>query len=105
MVYCPVSYPKHIVLAALQRVSRGQSAHGGQLPLKHWVAERQAARYPLEDLRRFTFSEPTLLSQDPSLCLLSFCFTGSDSQQPTSCLHTAYSSSTDSAGSLVPLAG
>ena len=50
-------------------------------------------------------SEPTLLSSFPPLCLLMLHFTGFSHQQPTSRHHSANSSGTESASSLVPLAG
>ena len=52
-----------------------------------------------------TSSLPSVLSPDPLLCPLSFHFTGSGLQQPTWYLHTAPSSGTGSAGSLMPLGG
>ena len=39
------NYPTNIAPAALQRASRGQPPHGGQLTLSHWVADRWPARW------------------------------------------------------------
>ena len=64
-----------------------------------------ASRGSPESLQRLASFEPTVLSPYPPLYLLSFHFTGSGLQQPNSCLHTASSSGTELAGSLVPLGG
>ena len=54
---------------------------------------------------RLATSEPTLLSSCPPLCLLMFSFNGFGGQQPTSSHHSADSSNTGLASSLLPLAG
>ena len=74
--------------AAPQRASRGQPPHGGQPTLNHWVAQGWVAEWASRGLGRLASSEPTLLSPDPPLSLLAFCFTGSVLHQlmPPLCL-------------------
>ncbi len=60
---------------------------------------------PPAGLQSLASSQPTLLSPDPPLCLLTLRFTGPGLQQPSGCLHTASSRGKALAASRVPLAG
>ena len=84
--------------------TRGPPEDSHPMEASHLIHRDGLQGGPPEGLLRLATSELTLLSHDPPLWLLIFLFTCFGLQQPTKCLHSAYSSDMELASSLVPLA-